>query len=297
MSGSIGSAEPVPRGGWFDWFDAMADRLSDSCNPVVVRETRQEFQGTRFAVTLMLSLAAAWMCSIAGVVSMYESTGQREFGMEFFGFFYAVLAFPLCIMVPVGLFRSMTTELTGKTWELLVVTPMKASKIVRGKMGTALLQAAIYLALLAPFLCFTWLLKGIGVIHILVGLLVLVVACVTLCHLALFCGSLVRKAAWQGFAMIILIAGSLFVWGLVVGVVPNVERINMETWLGGGICFGIAILYLAVIASATAAASLTPTYPAYNQSARTMVAQSQQSSSATGEERGSGDPDAQGGEK
>ena len=74
-------------------------------------------------------------------------------------------------MVPVGLFRSMTTELTGKTWELLVVTPMKASKIVRGKMGTALLQAAIYLALLAPFLCFTWLLKGIGVIHILVGCL------------------------------------------------------------------------------------------------------------------------------
>ena len=59
MSGSIGSAEPVPRGGWFDWFDAMADRLSDSCNPVGVRETRQEFQGTRFAVTLMLALAAA----------------------------------------------------------------------------------------------------------------------------------------------------------------------------------------------------------------------------------------------
>ncbi|GIT29342.1 MAG: hypothetical protein Ct9H300mP1_13880 [Planctomycetaceae bacterium] len=115
----------------------MADRLSDSCNPVVVRETRQEFQGTRFAVTLMLSLAAAWICSFAGVVSMYEST-QREFGMEFFGFFYAVLFFPLVHHGPgFGLFRSMTPELTGRTWELLVVTPMKASKIVRGKMGTA----------------------------------------------------------------------------------------------------------------------------------------------------------------
>ncbi|GIT29341.1 MAG: hypothetical protein Ct9H300mP1_13870 [Planctomycetaceae bacterium] len=138
------------------------------------------------------------------------------------------------------------------------------------------------MALLAPFLCFTWLLKGIGVIH-------------TLCRVA--CAGrrlrdalppgavlwfLVRKAAWQGLGNDHPDGRQPVRRGGIVGVVPNVERINMETWLGGGICFGIAILYLAVIASATAAASLTPTYPAYNQSARTKVAQSQQSSQQPG---------------
>lgn len=289
MSGPTGLAEPVPRGRWFDGLDALAERLSDSVNPIVVRETRQEFQGTRFAVTLMLSLAAAWLLSVLGVISMYDSSGQREIGADIFGFFFALLAFPVCIVVPFGLFRSMTSEFAGGTWELLVVTPMRAAKIVRGKTATALLQAALYTALLAPFLCFTWLLKGIGVIHIMVGLFMLVVACVVLCHLALFCGSLVRKAAWQGFGMIILMAGSLFVWGVLIGVVPNAESIHWEMWLGGGICFGIGILYLVIIATATATASLTPTYPAYNQSAQMTVVESQRLSEASDPKPDSGD--------
>jgi len=265
MSGRADATEAVSaRVSWSERIDLWADRWSDRFNPVVVREVRQEFQGIRFGITLMLSLIAAWLASFFGVIMMYDRVRQPEIGGDLFGFFYAVLAFPLCLVVPFGLFRSMTSEFVGDTWELLVVTPMGAGKIVRGKVTTAMLQAAIYMALLAPFLCFTWLLKGIGVMHIVLGLTLLMVASFSLCHLALFCGSLIRKAAWQGFGLIVLMTGSLFVWGFLIGVVPNAGEVGMETWIGGGICVGIGLLYMIVVASATAVASLTPTYPIYN---------------------------------
>ena len=100
--------------------------------------------------------------------------------------------------------------------------------------------------------------------QILVGLVLLGIVSFCLCHLALFCGSLVRKAAWQGLGMIVLMAGSLLSWGILIGVVSNVESMNVETWIGGGICFGIGLLYMVIVASATAVASLTPTYPIHS---------------------------------
>lgn len=270
---------------WSERIDLWADRWSDRFNPVVVREIRQEFQGVRFGITLMLSLIAAWLASVFGVIMLYDRIRQPEIGDDLFGFFFAVLAFPLCLVVPFGLFRSMTSEFVGTTWELLVVTPMGAAKIVRGKVATAMLQAAIYMALLAPFLCFTWLLKGIGVMHIVLGLTLLIIACFSLCHLALFCGSLIRKAAWQGFGLIVLMTGSLFVWGFLCGVVPNAGEMGLETWIGGGICVGIGLLYMIVVASATAVASLTPTYPIYNSQA---VLQASLSGGPTRQVSGSG---------
>lgn len=264
----------VARVPWSERIDLWADRWSDRINPVVVREIRQEFQGVRFGITLMLSLVAAWLASVFGVITLYDRIRQPEIGDDLFGFFFAVLAFPLCLVVPFGLFRSMTSEFVGTTWELLVVTPMGAAKIVRGKVATAMVQAAIYMALLAPFLCFTWLLKGIGVMHIVLGLTLLIIACFSLCYLALFCGSLIRKAAWQGFGLIVLMTGCLFVWGFLCGVVPNAGEMGLETWIGGGICIGIGLLYMIVIASATAVASLTPTYPIYNAQAALQAAQS-----------------------
>lgn len=245
--------------------DEWADRWSDRFNPVVVREIRQEFQGLRFAITLLLSLGGAWLSSVFGVLSMLDRLRyQADLGEPMFGVFFAILSFPLCIVIPFGLFRSMTSEFVGSTWELLVITPMKASKIVRGKLATAMLQAALYMALLAPFLCFAWLLKGIGMTQIVVGLVLLGIVSFCLCHLALFCGSLIRKAAWQGFGMIMLMAGSLLSWGILIGVVSNVESMDVETWIGGGICFGIGLLYMVIVASATAVASLTPTYPIHS---------------------------------
>ena len=208
------------------------------------------------------------MSSVFGVLSMLDRLRyQADLGEPMFGVFFAILSFPLCIVIPFGLFRSMTSEFVGSTWELLVITPMKASKIVRGKLATAMLQAALYMALLAPFLCFTWLLKGVGDdTHPRRA------ACcwsspafLTLCHLALFCGSLVRKAAWQGFGMIILMAGSLFAWGaLLIGVVSQCRenQYGDVAWWRDLFRDRASCTWSSSPVGHRRAASLTPTYPA-----------------------------------
>jgi len=277
---------------WMERVDGWAESYGDRCNPVLVREVRQEFQGKRFVITMLLSLTVAWLSAVFGSLSMYDSTMQPEIGDDLFGFFFAVLAFPICVMVPVGLFRSLTSEFTERTFELLAVTPMKASRIVRGKLATAMLQMGLLMATLSPFLCFTWLLRGIGVFHILLSLIVLIIACYSLCHLALLCGSMVRNSSWQGFGMVILLGGCFICW-VIMSAVVSVGRLSIEEFIGGGICTGIGVLYMIVVATATATTSLTPTFLVQPANAQAIVRPSQERNRAAGDDGlGDGEDDS-----
>lgn len=241
---------------WLVRIDGWTEACGDRINPIVVRETRQEMQGTRFATTLLLSLTVAWLASVLGTLGMYGDIEQTEIGGQMFGIFHVVLGFAVCVVVPLGLFRSMTSEFIGKTWELLVVTPMGASRIVRGKLTTAMLQAAVYMAVLTPFLCFTWLLRGIGVLQIVFGLLLLIAGSFGLCHVALFCGALVRRSNWQGVGMVMLMSACVFSWLFICTVAINAAEIHVGVWAGGGLCVGISLLYLVLVSFSIATTAL-----------------------------------------
>ena len=239
-----------------DWMEHWGDRL----NPILVKETRQILKSKQFVVTFFLMLAASWFLCAMFVLRSGDALEYADSGPDFFQMYYLVLMFCLCVVVPVGVFRSMTSEFVAQTFETLVVTPLSPARIIFGKLESAAVQMAIYYSAVAPFLCFAYLLRGIGVVEIGLFLLMSFLVSLSLCMLALMLASLAKKSFWESLNLLLLLGAGLFVFFLAVAVV-TAYRSGMDavTLMGGLFCFGILFLYGSLLTIGIATAQLSPT--------------------------------------
>jgi hypothetical protein len=133
----------------------------DWLNPILVKETRQALKSSQFTITFVLMLVACWIATI-GVVAF---VGPRIFysaeGGTLLVWYYAILALPLMVVVPLAAFRSLTAEREDNTYDLLSITSLKPRQIITGKLGSSITQMAVYFSAITPCLAFTYLLRGV----------------------------------------------------------------------------------------------------------------------------------------
>ena len=133
----------------------------DWLNPILVKETRQALKSSQFTITFVLVLVACWIATI-GVVSYI---GPRIFyaadGGTLLAWYFAILALPLMVVVPLSAFRSLTAEREDNTYDLLQITSLKPRQIISGKLGSSIAQMAVYFSAITPCLAFTYLLRGV----------------------------------------------------------------------------------------------------------------------------------------
>src|SRR6267142_772617 len=145
---------------WFGRFEAWLERVADRFNPILVKECRQALKSRQFTITFALVLACCWLWSIYGLMmvgpGVRYSTGS--IGINMFAGFYAIMAFPLLVVVPHGAFRSLADERDDRTFELLSITALGPRQIIAGKLGSAVVQMLVYLSAITPCLAFTYLL-------------------------------------------------------------------------------------------------------------------------------------------
>jgi hypothetical protein len=161
--------EVSPVTGWraaFDRFEVLLERLSERLNPILVKEARQALKSKQFMTTFTLLLACGWLWSILGLAILGPNVNQLSSGPHMFVGFFAILSFPLLVIVPYGAFRSLAAEREDRTFELLSIATLSARQIVSGKLAAAILQMTIYLSALLPCLAFTYLLQGIDIVSI-----------------------------------------------------------------------------------------------------------------------------------
>src|SRR5262249_1830468 len=70
-------------------------------------------------------------------------------------------------VIPYSAYRSMAREREEETWVLLTLTGLGPRRILRGKMGSFMLQGILYTSAAAPFLLFSYFLNGIDLVTIL----------------------------------------------------------------------------------------------------------------------------------
>ena len=68
------------------------EQVSDFCNPILVKETRQTLKSRQFVISFMLLLIASWLISVFGMLSAGDAIEYGSTGRAFFGFYYCVLA-------------------------------------------------------------------------------------------------------------------------------------------------------------------------------------------------------------
>jgi len=201
--------------GWLSAVDRLVGWCGDRVNPILVKETRQALKSRQFTITFGLLLIAGWLVSIVGVVMIGPDIWYTARGRDMFFAYYLILAFPLLVIVPFGAFRSLASEQEDRTYELMWITSLGPRQIIRGKLGSTVLQMLIYLSALSPCLAFTYMLRGIDFPTILYILFYLVLASLALSVVSLLIGTLSSEKHWQVVLSVLLIVGLLL--GLWVG--------------------------------------------------------------------------------
>lgn len=168
------------------------ERVSEWCSSILVKETRQALKSRQFIWTYFALLVCVGVWTVLGLSTSYS---RYEAGRELLIGFWVILGFPLALIIPFGAYRSLAREFEDGTISLISITTMKPYQIVIGKFGSAILQMLMYLSVLAPCICFTYLLRGISLSQIGFGLSICVGGSICLTVLGLFLAGVFRSRA------------------------------------------------------------------------------------------------------
>ena len=199
----------APPSRW-DWIDAKLSRLSEYVDPILVKETRQALKSRQFLITFCLLLVAGWGFSLIYVAFTFPAIYYAPQGSWVLYGYYVVLCVPMIIIIPFVAFRSLSAEREDGTFDLISITTLRPRQIVAGKLGSAVVQMLIYLSALAPAMAFTYMLRGVDIMVIVMSVFYLFLASVALSVLGLVLATVTTSRQWQ------MVLGVIYILALVV---------------------------------------------------------------------------------
>lgn len=247
---------------WLDRLDRLCERGGDSINPILVKETRQSLKSRQFVVTFSLILFAALAWTVAGSLSMMPQIYSSPSAPRMMIGYYAVLALPMMLVVPLAAYRSLESEIDDGTLELLSITTLSPWQIVLGKLASASLQMLLYFVTLFPCLAYAYSLRGVDLPTTLLVVGSLAVAGLLLTVAGLFFAPLAKARTGRISSMLALIlmlllaeyAVSMMVVSMILYGNP-LSQSELMYIVFSAIGFSVAVGHLMLTATA---AQLTP---------------------------------------
>lgn len=236
----------------------LMEKYSDWFNPILVKENRQSLKSRQFVVTFMLLLLVSWIITVGVTWLQYDQMEYGRVGPTFVIAYYWVLGVAVFIVVPYGAYRSLMAERDENTSELLTITALSPSRIVWGKLFSALLQLFIYYSAISPFIAFTSLLEGFEQFQVMYALVWSMVLSLVLSTFMMMLSLNARQRHWQALS-------TLFAFGLLVFAFFTITSIfssvigstvaydSLEFWLWNAFAFVIAVSYAVLFQQITAA--------------------------------------------
>jgi hypothetical protein len=237
----------------WDRVEALLERASDRLNPILVKEARQALRSRQFIITFFLMLAAGWVWSILGLASIGPAVYYAAEGPQMLFVYHMILSFPLLVVAPYSAFYSLSAERQDRTYELVSITALGARQILSGKLGGIALQMMVYLSAIFPCLAFTYLLRGLDIFTIVMGVIYTCALSLALSVTGLLLAAIAplrqRHIALSVFFALVLF-GALFAdnsWtsGIVYFMGLSVE--SSEFWLIQGILLTLFLNYFAIV--------------------------------------------------
>lgn len=274
------STGPAPRERFERVWQLIETRLAalaEHANPILVKETRQALKSRQFVVTFLVVLAACWIVSFAGVAIIGPQIYYAAAGPEMMMAYYAILVFPLAVIVPYTAFRSLAAEQEDNTYDLLSITTLTSKQIITGKLWSAVVQMLVYLSAVSPCIAFTFLLRGLDVLTLVMLLAIAVFGCLGLSMIALFVGAASRVKHTQivtSVALVLALFGAFSsAVGIGVAVLEDGFPRESEFWI---IILVLATIYVTSFGLLHAAAASQISFASENRSTpirRWMMAQ------------------------
>ncbi|MEM0925991.1 MAG: ABC transporter permease subunit [Planctomycetota bacterium] len=185
--------------------DRWCERFGDLINPILVKETRQALKSRQFVITFSLILFAALAWTIAGSISLMPQIYTSPSAQRMMTGYYAVLALPMLLVVPLAAYRSLESEIDDGTLELLSISTLSPWQIVLGKLASASLQMMLYLITLFPCLAYAYTLRGVDLPTTLLLIGALALTGILLTVIGLFLAPLARARTGRIATLLALI--------------------------------------------------------------------------------------------
>ncbi len=168
----------------------VVERFDDSLNPIVVKELRQAVQSRFVVIALLLFLALQLL--VLGMWILFRMERQPSDVMDFgggrevFAVLHGIMLGTCMLFIPLYAGIRLAAERSDTNVDLLFVTALKPRAIIRGKLFAAVVLLLLIFSACAPFLAFTYLLRGIDIPTILIVLACDFLAVVAGTQLAMF---------------------------------------------------------------------------------------------------------------
>ncbi len=204
-------------------------KIDDHLNPIVVKELRQAMQSHFVVGILMLFLVS--LLSITGFVAMtriLESTVTADTGIglgrDIFEILFYALTFSSMLFVPAYTGIRMGLERSETSSDLVFISSVKPAAIIRGKLFASIIITLLLFSVYMPFMTFTYLLRGVDIIHIFVIMAMVFTATVTSVQFTLFIGSIPCGRLFKLILAIVSTAAVVFFCFIIIDIAKDFFR-------------------------------------------------------------------------
>ena len=221
---------------------AFFNNLADSANPVFIKEMRQYFQNRRMLVVIGGLLLVEFVLTLFFSAALSDTDGNGA-GSTFFLLIVTGGALLSIVICAIGAEQRFAEERSDKELNYAMLTTLKPSSIILGKLEGSLVMTLCILSLLLPFLAAAYFMRGISVASLLIVLYILPTILLN-ALLGILAGSFGKR--WITVLYFILMANSAF------GILPmgfSLARELMESaamnpafWISLGIEYLISAL-------------------------------------------------------
>lgn len=183
--------------------ETWLDRLDDWINPIVVKELRQAVKSRMVIIILMVFLIIELLV-MGGILLANDARGPSggarfSGGIQVFIVLQWVLLPTLMLVIPAHATILFAAERSDQNTDLLFISALTPSQIVWGKFFASAMLAMLVLSLVAPFMVFCYLMRGLDIPTILCVLYFDVLAMVGATMLGLFLAAIPGNRATKAF--------------------------------------------------------------------------------------------------
>jgi hypothetical protein len=195
-------------------FAGILARIDDRLNPIVVKELRQAVQGRFVTVVLLLFLGVQlvflgfylFLTDVdAGGAALEAGHGRTVFMV-----LQSILVVTCLLFLPLYAGVRLGAERSDTNTDLLFITTLRPRSIISGKLSAALVLVLLIFSACAPFMTFTYLLRGLDLFSIVFILALDLFVVVLAVQLALFFGAI------PGHWLLKLVFGLVGLGGLLI---------------------------------------------------------------------------------
>ncbi|NLF92546.1 MAG: hypothetical protein GX564_01555 [Oligosphaeraceae bacterium] len=228
----------------------IADRdSSDWFNPVLIKELRQFFHN-RIVLSLMALLLVGQLLVLLMVRLEHISSGELpdDLGSAVFTSIIVVLQFCLFLICGVGIAQSFLQERLNSELDFCKLTALSPARIIRGKLGSALVLLLFIHALCLPFVVIAYFLRGIAILQMLQVVVLLLPMTLALVFSSVLVGAIGKK----GVIYFLAFGGIYYISMLVMVLNDNrfwSQGMDMAEWLmvvviplfWSGLCYVLSV--------------------------------------------------------